>query len=78
MCILTVKVDGLGNPIRAKSRIVGLGNFEKEVHSKADCFAPVASRYAVRLITCLALRHRLLKHKEIAKMHLCNPKSMKL
>ena len=62
MCVLTVKVDDLGNPVRAKSRIVGIGNFEKEVYSKGDCFAPVASHYGVRLIVCLALsRNRLLK-----------------
>ena len=60
--VLIVKVDGLGNPVRAKSRIVALGNYEKNMYTKGDCYAPMASHYAVRLILCLAISHnRLLK-----------------
>ena len=57
MCVLTEKFDGLGNPLRAKSRVVALGNFEKENYTKGDCYAPVASHYAIRLIVCIALEH---------------------
>lgn len=62
MCVLTIKFDGHGNPERAKSRTVVLGNLEQTEYSKGDCYAPVASHYAVRLILCLAiLSNRLLK-----------------
>ena len=43
MGILTVKNDAEGQPVRAKSRIVVLGNHETTPWSKADCFAPVVS-----------------------------------
>ena len=62
MCVLTIKFDGHGDPVRAKSRTVALGNLETTDYTKGDCYAPVASHYAVRLVLCLAiLSNRLLK-----------------
>lgn len=47
---------------RAKARIVVLGNLDKASYTKGGCFAPVASHYAVRLITALAIIYnRILK-----------------
>jgi hypothetical protein len=41
MCVLTIKKDNQLIPLRAKSRIVVLGNRETRDWSKSDCFAPV-------------------------------------
>lgn len=40
-CIQTVKNDETGAPVRAKSRIVALGNHEERVWEKSEKFAPV-------------------------------------
>ena len=60
MAVLTVKFDGHGDPVRAKARIVVLDNLDKTEYTKGDCYAPVASHYAVRLITALAIIHNRL------------------
>jgi hypothetical protein len=41
MCVLTIKKDENLLPLRAKSRIVVLGNHEDRLWSKSDRFAPV-------------------------------------
>ena len=43
MNLFTIKPDMEGNPLRAKSRIVVLGNLEQRVWSKEDRYAPVFS-----------------------------------
>ena len=54
MAIATIKYDGQGNPIRAKYRIVALGNLDLNVWSKSECFAPVLSQFELRFLTALA------------------------
>ena len=56
MNVFTVKYDGHGNPVRAKSRIVVLGNLDTAVYTKGDVYTPVASHYAFRFILFLAVR----------------------
>jgi len=58
MCVFTVKKDSSGRPLRAKSRIVVLGNKDPTQWTKADCYAPVASIPVVRLFTALAVSKR--------------------
>jgi deoxyuridine 5'-triphosphate nucleotidohydrolase len=58
MAIATVKTDGEGNPIRAKYRIVALGNLDPHSWSKQDCFAPVLSQQELRLLTSIAARNK--------------------
>jgi hypothetical protein len=58
MAVFTVKKDSLGRPLRAKGRIVVLGNKDPVAWSKADCYAPVASLPIVRLLTALAVNHK--------------------
>ena len=58
MTVFTVKMDSLGRPLRAKSRIVVLGNKDPVAWSKADCYAPVASLPIVRLLTALAVNSK--------------------
>jgi hypothetical protein len=56
MAISTIKYDGDGNPLRAKYRIVALGNLDPHTWSKEDCFAPVMSHLELRLLTALAVQ----------------------
>ena len=41
MAISTIKTNGQGEPVRAKYRIVALGNLDPTKWSSEDCFAPV-------------------------------------
>jgi len=53
MCVLTIKKDEQLMPLRAKSRIVVLGNRETHDWSKSDRFAPVLRFDSLRfLFTC--------------------------
>ena len=50
MNLFTIKSDMEGNPTRAKSRIVALGNVEKRIWSQEDRYEPVLSAPAARLL----------------------------
>ena len=66
MAISTIKYDELGNPKRAKYRIVALGNLDPHEWSRADCYSPVMSLLELRLITAIAVRHkRILKSGDV-------------
>ena len=56
MAISTIKYDGDGNPLRAKYRIVALGNLDPSSWTKEDCFAPVMLHLELRLLTALAVQ----------------------
>ena len=58
MAIATIKYDGDGKPVRAKYRIVALGNLDHNSWSKSDCFAPVLSQFELRFLTALAARKK--------------------
>ncbi len=58
MCVFTIKKDSRGHPVRAKSRIVLLGNKDPTEWTKADCYAPVVSLPVVRLLTALAVKNK--------------------
>ena len=55
MAISTIKYDSDGNPLRAKYRIVALGNMDPINWSKSECYAPVLSLAELRLLTSLAV-----------------------
>ena len=55
MCVLAVKPDKDGNPNRAKSRIIVLGNFEDRYYSKSQRYAPVIKYSSLRLMTYMAV-----------------------
>ena len=62
MCVLSIKKDEMLNPLRAKSRIVALGNHEDRVWTKSEKYAPVLRPDSLRLMVSLAVeRHRTLK-----------------
>jgi hypothetical protein len=48
MSVRTVKQDDRGDPVRAKTQVVALGNFEETVWEKSEKYAPVLVRSVVR------------------------------
>lgn len=58
MCVLTIKRDENLLPLRAKSRIVVLGNHEETIWSKSDKFAPVLRGNSLRFLVSLAVEKR--------------------
>ena len=56
MAISTIKKNADGNPIRAKYRIVVLGNLDPHTWTKQDCFAPVMSQLEFRSLIASAVR----------------------
>lgn len=59
MAIATIKKDADGNPIRAKYRIVALGNLDPHLWSKNDCFAPVMSNLELRILVAISTQLQL-------------------
>ena len=55
MCVLTIKRDENMLPVRAKSRIVVLGNHEDRNWSKSERFAPVLRSESLRFLVSLAV-----------------------
>ena len=55
MAISTIKKDSDCDPIRAKYRIVVLGNLDPHTWSKRDCFAPVMSQLEFRCLIASAV-----------------------
>jgi len=58
MCVLTIKKDENMLPVRAKSRIVVLGNHEDRNWSKPERFAPVLRSDSLRFLVSLAVEQR--------------------
>ena len=56
MALATIKMDGEGKPVRAKYRIVVLGNLDPHPWNKKDCFAPVLSQMEMRLLLAIAVK----------------------
>ena len=54
MAISVIKYDGDGKPVRAKYRIVALGNLDPHNWTKNDCFAPVLSQFELRFLAAFA------------------------
>ena len=55
MVVQTVKQNEHGDPDRAKSRIVALGNYEDDIWTKHDKFAPVINKTNHRILTTIAV-----------------------
>ena len=56
MAISTIKKDENGNSVRAKYRIVVLGNLDPHAWTKNGCFAPVMSQLEFRSLIASAVR----------------------
>lgn len=59
MAISTIKYDENGKPVRAKYRIVALGNLDPNQWAKHDCFAPVLSHLELRFLVALAASQKM-------------------
>jgi hypothetical protein len=55
MCVQTIKKDGNNDPVRAKSRVVAIRNFEKRIWEKSEKYAPVLRDESSRLMTSMAI-----------------------
>jgi Reverse transcriptase (RNA-dependent DNA polymerase) len=73
MCIHTVKPDAQGQPDRAKSRTVVLGNEEHRYWEKTDLFAPVISKHSVRMLVGYAVSKGRTVQQCDAKNAFCHP-----
>ena len=73
MCVLCIKVDSTGRPVRAKCRIVVLGNLEITPWTKGDCYAPVAAQVEVRLMVSMSISHNRILKQGDAKNAFCQP-----
>jgi hypothetical protein len=57
MYVLVTNKDEHGNPIRAKSHILVLGNKEPQQWSKGDCFTQVVTQAVVCILVSLSIEH---------------------
>ena len=73
MCVFTIKTDEFSKPVRAKSRIVVLGNHETTPWTKSDCYAPVTPQHSVRLLAAQAVLHRTVLKQGDCKNAFCHP-----
>jgi hypothetical protein len=73
MCVLVVKLDEHGNPDRAKSRIVVLGNHEDRVWAKHERAVPVLKYSSLRLMVSAAVQCRRHLKQADYKNAFCNP-----
>ena len=71
MAIAVIKRDGQGNPVRAKYRIVALGNLDPHQWEKHDCFAPVLSQLELQFLIALATKLRCLPKSGDIKQAFC-------
>jgi hypothetical protein len=73
MCVLTVKTDENNKPVRAKSRIVVLGNLEEREWTRPECYAPVLRQDSLRLLASLAVQKRRVLKQGDCKNAFCQP-----
>ena len=60
MAISTIKYDSQGKPIRAKYRIVALGNMDPHNWTKSQCYAPVLSISEMRLLISISVHYNVI------------------
>eukprot|EP00804_Cyclotella_cryptica_P008738 CCRYP_018465-RC/>CCRYP_018465-RC protein AED:0.27 eAED:0.26 QI:0/-1/0/1/-1/0/1/0/969 len=72
MCVLVIKPDKDGNPVRAKSRIVVLGNFEDRYYTKSQRYAPVLKYSSLRLLCSKAVGDKCILKQGDCKNAFCH------
>ena len=73
MNVFTIKPDAMGNPYRAKSRIVVLGNLEERVWTSSDRYAPVLQSTSCRLLISMAVERGRVAKQGDCKNAFCQP-----
>jgi hypothetical protein len=61
MVVQRIKHDEIGNPVRAKTRVVALGNYETTPWKKSETHAPVLQKSSSRLLTSLTVEKGRIK-----------------
>ena len=72
MCVLVVKNDKYGKPLRAKSRIFVLGDFEDRLYQKSQHYAPVLKYSSLRLLTAKSAGDKRILQQGDCKNVFCN------
>ena len=72
MCILVMKNNKYGKPLRAKSRIVDLGNFGDRLYQKSQRYAPFLKYSSLRLLTAKAVGYKRILQQVDCKNAFCN------
>ena len=72
ICVLVVKNDKYGKPLRDKSRIVVLGNFEDRLYQKLQRYAPVLKYSPLYLLTAKAVGDKHILQQGDLKNAFCN------
>ena len=72
MCVLVVKNHKYGKPLRAKSRIVVLENFEDRLYQKSQRYAQILKYISLRLLIAKAVGYKIILQKGDCKNALCN------
>ena len=68
MAISTIKYDEMGQPKRAKYKILALVNLDPHDWTKPYCYAPVMSMLESRLLVVIAIRYKkILKSGDFKK-----------
>ena len=74
--VLTVKTDENNKPVRAKSRIVVLGNMEEREWTQPECYAPVLRQDSLcLLLVSLAVQKRRVLNTRGLQEHLVSANS---
>ncbi len=73
MCVNVIKPDKAGNPKRAKSRIVVLGNQELCSWTKSDCYALVMEQQHLRLLVSDTISNKRILKQGNFKNAFCHP-----
>ena len=72
MCILVVKNEKDGKPLRAKSCIVFLGNFEDRLYQNSQRYTPFIKYVSLRLLTAKAVGEKRILQQGDCKNAFCN------
>ena len=72
MCVLVVKNDKDRKPLRAKSRIVVLGDFEDRIYQKSQRYAPVLKYSSLCLLTAKSVGDKRILQQCDCKNAFCN------
>jgi len=71
MATLTIKYNKLGEPKRAKYRIVVFGNLDPITWTKESCYALVTSLMELRLLTAIAVSKKCTLKNSDVKQAFC-------
>ena len=72
MCVLVVKNDKDGKPLRAKYRILVVGDFKDSLYQKSQRYAPVLKYISLRILTAKAVGGKRILQQVDYKNTFCN------